>query len=71
MPDKAFEIGLFTLDEAHRVAVRPDARTVGEPLGFNLAEAHGLPIRTGGARPMIEALRQHWNRIGYDPGKWK
>ena len=69
--DKAFEIGLFTLDGSHRVVVRPNMRANTTAKGLDLSKAHGQQIRLGEVHPLIEALEQHWKRIGYVPGDWE
>lgn len=62
--DKAFELGLFTLDDD--LAVRANS-TVPQPddqLGIELAKAAGRAIRTAELRPIPEALAEHRRRVG-------
>ena len=64
MHDKAFERGLFTLDENNRVCVLPRALQSTWGRAF-LSSHHRSQIGPSGIRPSIDAILHHWTRIGY------
>jgi len=64
--DRAFEIGLFTLDEEQRIWVNKVQAEETE-WGKTLLRHYGALIRPGDVQPSVEALRWHWHRIGVDP----
>jgi putative restriction endonuclease len=67
MHDKAFEIGLFTLDENHRVFV--NAKEVQNQGTFlaDLQPYHGSQIRLAKVRPLDDAILEHWIRVDLSP----
>ncbi len=65
--DKAFELGLFTLDERFRVFVNPCERGTDSPVVRELVAHHGEQIALSDIRPLDDALREHWNRVGMRP----
>ncbi|WP_338288018.1 HNH endonuclease [Luteolibacter sp. LG18] len=62
--DKAFEVGVFTLDDAFRVRLNPKATGKVADL---LSLANEQPLRAGLLAPHLDALREHWKRIGFIP----
>ncbi|MBD1809903.1 HNH endonuclease [Microcoleus sp. FACHB-SPT15] len=69
MHDKAFEAGFFTLTKDWRVAVNKNNQTA---MTSKWCEKHLVPydrnsIRLGSVKPSLEALRYHWDRIGFTP----
>ncbi|MCX7005801.1 MAG: hypothetical protein NTY53_00850 [Kiritimatiellaeota bacterium] len=66
MHDKAFELGLFTLDEARRVFINPRARNSASSVVPDLVVHHGDEIHFGSVRPIDEALLEHWIRVDID-----
>lgn len=69
--DKAFEIGLFSLDEECRVIVHPNTRSGTAALDRSLAQAHGHKITCGNVVPMSEALAEHRARVKCDLEAWR
>ena len=67
MHDKAFELGLFTLNYEYRVFVRSDTRTGRSDFERSIADAHGKRISTGEIIPLTEAIAEHWKRVRYSP----
>lgn len=67
MHDKAFELGLFTLDEQYRVFVNPRERDSDSPVVRELTAHHGKQIHLTDVRPLDEALREHWTRVDVEP----
>jgi hypothetical protein len=65
--DKAFEVGLFTLDEHLAVFVNPrESRSV-STIVLNLISHHGEMIRSSRIVPLEDALLEHWVRVDIDP----
>jgi len=65
MHDKAFELGLFTVNENLCIVVNLEAI---ETKGSSWATAHlptagGCLIRSGAVAPSREALQHHWARV--------
>lgn len=67
MHDKAFETGLFTLTEAGLVSVNTGEAESSEWAKKHLLPFSGKSISSGKIKPSAEALRKHWQRIGYSP----
>jgi putative restriction endonuclease len=67
MHDKAFEIGLFTVDKDLRVFTNPHAILLDSPFGDELKAAHGKSIRIASILPLNEALVEHWKRAKLQP----
>jgi hypothetical protein len=68
MHDKAFELGLFTLDERFRVFTNfKKAELTTAPAFCDLQAQHGKPIKLAAVRPLADALLEHWLRTGTDP----
>jgi hypothetical protein len=65
--DKAFEIGLFTLDEQYRVFVNPKEDKNTSPVVENLRQHAGQQIRLSKIHPLDDALLEHWIRIDVMP----
>ncbi|GAB3502972.1 hypothetical protein [Emticicia fontis] len=65
MHDKAFEKGLFTLTNLFKVKLINKENT---PKWLNdfLGQGENLEIKIRSIDPVIEALRSHWKRIGFD-----
>jgi putative restriction endonuclease len=68
MHDKAFEIGLFTLNDKYEIHVGPIASDLSSPFINELRRMHGKQIRLSTVAPLKEALSQHWNRVKLFPG---
>jgi putative restriction endonuclease len=65
--DKAFELGLFTIDEDFKVFANPK-RMAKDGIDFcELHSQHGNQIRLAHIRPMPEAVLEHWERSGIYP----
>ncbi|PKP01948.1 MAG: hypothetical protein CVU11_13555 [Bacteroidetes bacterium HGW-Bacteroidetes-6] len=66
MHDKAFEKGLFTLDENYRVVVLVNDFTNRQWLSDLLQGGNNLEIKPRQINPLSQALKDHWRRIGYE-----
>lgn len=64
--DRAFEKGHFTLDQEFNIKIIEDNLNHNEWLSSFLNKGKGQPIKSRTLDPMIEALRKHWKRIGYN-----
>lgn len=67
MHDRAFEVGLFTLTDDFRIAVHVSNPAHGAWSIEQLMDHDGDPIRLGRVAPSLDALKSHWNRIGFEP----
>jgi putative restriction endonuclease len=67
MHDKAFEIGLFTLDKQFNVFVAADLDSVHSTFIAQLKLAHGKQIRLSKIAPLQDALFEHWDRVDLTP----
>jgi putative restriction endonuclease len=67
MHDKAFETGIFTLDEYYKVFVNPKERTSDSQFVRDLIVRHGEQIRVSEVKPLEDALLEHWIRVGIEP----
>jgi hypothetical protein len=67
MHDKAFEIGLFTLDDQFNVFVAPHVDVPTSTLISEIELAHGKQIRLSKIPPLQEALLEHWRRVDLRP----
>lgn len=65
--DKAFEIGMFTLDEEFRVFVNPKDQDTKSHIVRELASRHGQKISAADILPNKNALYEHWVRVGVEP----
>ena len=65
--DKAFEKGIFTLDEHHRVFVNPRERHSQSFIVQQLTPHHGKRIRLAKILPIDDALLEHWIRVDIEP----
>jgi len=61
--DKAFELGLFTLDEQYRVFVNPRERDSDSSVVRELIAHHREQITLADIRPLDDALPEHWIRV--------
>lgn len=66
MHDKAFEIGLFTLNGNFEIVVSP-ASAAKSSFIAELKAFEGKQIRLSTVLPMAEALAEHWQRVGQQP----
>ncbi len=66
MHDKAFETGLFVLDQGLHVIPTALAKVSlwAQP---NILPFENQHIRTGAVRPSLTCLHLHWERVGYTP----
>lgn len=67
MHDKAFEIGLFTLDKDFRIFVNPSGTSPDTAFVGQLKSADGKQIRISTAVPLRDALEEHWTRTKLYP----
>jgi putative restriction endonuclease len=67
MHDRAFEIGLFSLDQHHRVFVNPRDRKSKSVIVQALMIHNGEGIRLSEVTPLDDALLEHWIRVGIEP----
>ena len=65
--DKAFESGIFTIDDQFRVFANPKEQNVESPFLRELISCHGQQIRLAKIQPLKDALLEHWDRIGIKP----
>ena len=65
--DKAFELGVFTLDVEYRVYVAPGERSAQSEFVASVIRNAGCQIRIGQSKPLEIALREHWNRVNLRP----
>lgn len=65
--DKAFETGMFTLDQLHQVFVNPKELQSSSEIAQDLVAAHGKGIRLATIKPIEDALLEHWIRVGLEP----
>jgi putative restriction endonuclease len=65
--DKAFEIGLFTLDEQFRVFFNPREKTSDSAIIHDLLKQHGKQITMAEVQPLDDALLEHWMRVDIEP----
>ncbi len=65
--DKAFELGLFTLDEQYRVFVNPRELEKVSVVSESLAKANAQQISLSSVLPLDEALLEHWIRVDLTP----
>lgn len=63
--DKAFEMGFFTLDNNYRVALHSNKLLTNQWLEEFLKNGQNLEIKERQVNPSLEALQQHWIRIGH------
>ncbi len=67
MHDKAFEIGIFTLDEQYRVFINPKERHADSPVVTELLPSHGKQVSLAEELPLDDALLEHWIRVDIEP----
>lgn len=67
MHDKAFELGLFTLDADLAVWSTPERLQQSPWAEAQIGPAIGKPIRSGHTPPPPEVIRRHWERSGLLP----
>lgn len=65
--DKAFELGLFTLDENLNVSINDKQLDKFHHPILNLYEANGKRIKNSKVPIGIKYIKYHWTRIGYSP----
>jgi hypothetical protein len=65
--DKAFEVGLFTLDEHLAVYVNPREHRCVSTIVKDLISHHGEEICSTRVAPLPDALLEHWIRLDIDP----
>lgn len=65
--DKAFEIGIFTLDANRCIFINPRERKSGSEIARRLVKYHGERIATAEVPPLDDALLEHWIRVGIEP----
>jgi hypothetical protein len=65
--DRAFELGLFTLDERYRVFMNPKERSKSSELARELETQHGKQIKLARIVPLDDALLEHWIRADISP----
>jgi hypothetical protein len=65
--DRAFETGLFTLDERYKVFVNPRERHSGSSIFKELLLHHGEHILLSDVKPLDDALLEHSIRVDIEP----
>lgn len=65
--DKAFEVGIFTLDNRFQVFVNPEERDAESPFLQELYLQHGKEITLSEILPLKQALLEHRIRVGINP----
>ena len=65
--DKAFESGMFTLDQHLRVFVNPKEMVSDSEISRSLLAHHGKVINVSKVKPLEDALLEHWIRVGVEP----
>jgi putative restriction endonuclease len=65
--DRAFELGLFTLDEKFRIFANPKERISQSAIGRDIVARHGELISLSAIPPLDDALVEHWIRVGIEP----
>ena len=67
MHDKAFELGLFTLDETYSIFMNPKELDKETVIAQELRAQHGNRIKSGKILPLEDALLEHWIRVDINP----
>lgn len=67
MHDKAFELGIFTLDSQLRIQQIPERSATVDWAKENILPFVGQTILIPSVAPSIEVLQYHWSRIGFTP----
>lgn len=65
--DKAFELGLFTLDEEFQVFVDLGVDAGATSIEQELRSSHGKQIKLSNVLPLEDALLEHWVRVDLSP----
>jgi putative restriction endonuclease len=65
--DKAFEMGLFTVDENFRIYVNPREKLSDSSVVRDIFKYHGRRIRVADIHPLEDAILEHWIRVGVEP----
>ncbi len=65
MHDKAFELGIFTLDSSHRVHVNPRDVEIQSEIAAELLKSAGQSISKAPITPLSEALQEHQIRVNF------
>ena len=70
--DKAFERGIFTIDDQFKIFVNPKEQNAETPFLRELISCHGQQIKLAKIRPLKDALQgrktlEHWDRFGIKP----
>jgi putative restriction endonuclease len=65
--DKAFEIGIFTIDESYRVFLNPREKESRSSIVLKVRLSEGEQIRLADIKPLEDALLEHWIRVGVEP----
>ena len=67
MHDRAFELGLFTLDEHYRVFVNPKEVQSNSCIAQGLVKHNLEQIHLSEVKPLDDALLEHWIRVDIEP----
>lgn len=67
MHDKAFEVGLFTIDQEFKIFVSPVEHQPDLPTALEIGKYNGRRIDLGVIKPLDAALREHWRRVKLNP----
>lgn len=65
--DKAFETGMFTLDQYYKVFLNPKEMMICSEVFEELKAHQGEQIRLSEVAPLEDALLEHWIRVGLEP----
>jgi len=63
MHDKAFELGLFTLDERYQVYANPRENPEASSVTQEIYKAQGVQISLASVHPLEDALMEHWHGL--------
>jgi putative restriction endonuclease len=67
MHDRAFELGIFTLDDQRRIFVNPRQELTASSVIDQLVSSHGQKIGDCSVKLLDDALLEHWIRTDIDP----
>lgn len=63
--DKAFELGIFTIDMNYRIHINP--KEIESAVVKRLIDFRGIRINLAGIDPLVDALQEHWERCDLRP----
>lgn len=63
MHDKAFELGIFTIDKQFCISINPKVKGDDSLIVQEITKQQGKQISLTRIKPLIQALQEHWDRI--------